>query len=81
MRWLQSSRREELEAALPGEKRFIIDDARIAGLTANRWPLGMAVKADATDLAAELTRALAKLQKDGAVAAIFKRHGVTLQEA
>lgn len=73
--------RGELEAALPSEKRFIIDDARIAGLTANRWPLGMAVKADATDLAAELTRALAKLQKDGAVAAIFKRHGVTLQEA
>lgn len=71
--------RGELEAALPGEKRFAIDDARIAGLAVSRWPLGMAVKADAVDLAAELTRALANLQKEGAVASIFKRHGVTLQ--
>ncbi|MFZ2855807.1 MAG: transporter substrate-binding domain-containing protein [Rhodocyclaceae bacterium] len=73
--------RGELEAALPGERRFTIDDARIAGLTVSRWPLGMAVKADAVDLAAALTRALAKLQKEGAVAAIFKSHGLTLQEA
>jgi ABC-type amino acid transport substrate-binding protein len=71
--------RGELEAALPGETRFTIDDARIAGLAVSRWPLGMAVKADAVDLAAELTRALANLQKEGAVASIFKRHGVTLQ--
>jgi ABC-type amino acid transport substrate-binding protein len=71
--------RGELEAALPGEKRFAIEDAKIGGLKVSRWPLGMAVKADAVDLVAALTSALAKLQADGSVAAIFKRHGVTLQ--
>ena len=71
--------RAELEAALPGEQRLIIDEAKIAQLKAGRWPLGMAVKADATDLAATLTHALAKLQKEGTVASIFKRHGITLQ--
>jgi ABC-type amino acid transport substrate-binding protein len=39
----------------------------------------MAVKADSGDLATALTDALAALQKDGTVAAIFKRHGVTLR--
>ncbi|HJV92394.1 MAG TPA: transporter substrate-binding domain-containing protein [Azonexus sp.] len=73
--------RGELEAALPGEKRLVIDEARIAQLTTGRWPLGMAVKADAGDLAAAIDRALAELKADGTVAAIFKRHGITLHGA
>ncbi len=73
--------RAELEAALPGEKRLVIDDAKIAQLTAGRWPLGMAVKAEAGDLASAIDRALAELKADGTVAAIFKRHGITLRGA
>lgn len=41
----------------------------------------MAVKAEAADLAAALAGALAELKQDGTVAAIFKQHGITLQEA
>ena len=73
--------RAELEAALPDDKRLVIDEARIAELGVGRWPLGMAVKAEAVALAAALTRALAELKQDGTVATIFKRHGITLQEA
>lgn len=72
--------RAELEGALRGETRFAIDEAKLGGLTLKRWPLGMAVKAEATDLAAALERALAELERDGTVAAIFKRHAVTLQK-
>ena len=57
---------------------FGIDEAKLAELSPKSWPIGMAVKADADDLAAALAGALAELQKDGTVAAIFERHGVTL---
>ena len=73
--------RGELEGALRGETRFAIDEAKLGGLTAKRWPLGMAVKAEATGLAAALEGALAELERDGTIAAIFKRHAVTLQKA
>jgi len=73
--------RGELEAALPDEKRFAIDEARYAELTGGRWPLGLAVKAEAPELAAAIARALAELKAEGSVAAIFKRHGITLQAA
>lgn len=73
--------RGELEGALAGSTAFPVEEARIAELTPKRWPLGMAVKADAPDLAAALTRALAELQREGTVAAIFKRYGVTLLPA
>lgn len=73
--------RGELEGALAGNTSFPIEEATIAELTPKRWPLGMAIKADAPDLAAALTKALAELQQEGAVAAIFKRYGVTLLPA
>lgn len=73
--------RGELEGALRGETRFAIDDTKIGGLTSTRWPLGMAVKAEASDLATALTGALAELEQDGTIAAIFRRHAVTLQKA
>lgn len=68
----------ELESALAGDTRFVIDEAKLGELSPKSWPIGMAVKADADDLAAALAGALAELQKDGTVAAIFERHGVTL---
>lgn len=73
--------RGELEGALTGNTTFPIVEANLGEMTIKRWPLGMAVKSDAPDLAAALTQALADLQKDGTVAAIFKRNDVTLLSA
>lgn len=69
----------ELEGALVGESRFSVEEARLGELTPKRWAIGMAVKADAGELATALTGALTELQKEGTVAAIFKRHGVVLR--
>ena len=68
----------ELEGALAGDTRFVIDEAKLGELSPKSWPIGMAVKAESDDLAAALAGALSELQKDGTLAAIFKRHGVTL---
>lgn len=46
-------------------------------LKINNWPLGMAVKAEENALAETLAGALRELQRNGTVAAIFARHGVT----
>lgn len=56
-----------------------MEEARLGELNPRRWAIGMAVKAESTDLATALTDALPALQQDGTVAAIFKRHGVTLR--
>ena len=69
----------ELEGALVGETRFAVEEAKLGELNPKRWAIGMAVKADSEALATALSSALADLQKDGTVAAIFKRHGVTLR--
>ncbi|WP_153161856.1 ABC transporter substrate-binding protein [Zoogloea sp. 1C4] len=69
----------ELEGALVGETRFAVEEAKLGELNPKRWAIGMAVKADSEELATALSSALADLQKDGTVAAIFKRHGVTLR--
>ncbi len=71
----------ELEAALAGETRFAVDAARFAELKVDGWPLGLAVKAEQPALAEAVAAAVAELKKDGTVAAIFKRHGVTHQPA
>jgi polar amino acid transport system substrate-binding protein len=62
-----------------GDTRFSIDEANLGELNPKRWPIGMAVKAEADDLADALTKALAELQQDGTLTAIFARHGVTLR--
>lgn len=71
----------ELEAALAGETRFPVDAARFAELKVDGWPLGLAVKADRPVLAEALAAAVAELKRDGTVAAIFRRHGITHQPA
>lgn len=73
--------RGELEGALAGEKRFAIDEAKLGELKHSRWPLGMAVKSDAAELAEALGRALAELRQDGTLARIFQQYEVTPQEA
>lgn len=71
----------ELEGATHGDERIVVDVAAYGELKRGRWPLGMAVKAEATDLAAALDRALGELRANGTVAGIFARHGVTLRES
>jgi polar amino acid transport system substrate-binding protein len=71
--------RGEIEGALLGDTRFAVDEVKIGELNPKSWPVGMAVKAEAGDLATALGNALTELQQDGTVSAIFKRHGITLQ--
>ena len=73
--------RAELEAGLAGQTRFVIDSSKFAELKVDSWPLGMAVKADQPALADALAGALADLKRDGTVAAIFRRHGITHEPA
>lgn len=69
--------RAELEAALAGQSRFPLDVPKFAELKVDSWPLGMAVKAEEMALAEAIGTALADLKRDGTVAAIFKRHGIS----
>jgi ABC-type amino acid transport substrate-binding protein len=71
------SPRAELEAALGGQSRFVIDSPKFAELKIDSWPLGMAVKAEEMALAEAIGSALADLKRDGTIAAIFKRHGIS----
>jgi len=47
-------------------------------MRASQWPIGMAVKADAGPLADALARALAELQRSGALARLYAEHGLNL---
>lgn len=69
--------RAELEAALAGQSGFALDVPKFAELRVDSWPLGMAVKAEEMALAEAIGAALADLKRDGTVAAIFKRHGIS----
>lgn len=69
--------RAELEAALAGQTRFAIDTSKFAELKVDSWPLGMAVKVEEMALAEAIGNAMADLKRDGTVAAIFKRHGIS----
>lgn len=73
--------RGELEGALAGDTRFALDEAKLPELKPGRWPLGVAVRADAPDLASATEKAIDELKKDGTIAAIFKRFGVTRLDA
>jgi len=71
--------RAEIEAALQGDTRIAVDVPHLAELKTEQWPLGMAVKVEEVELADALAGALAELKRDGTVAAIFKRHGISHQ--
>ncbi|WP_374478374.1 substrate-binding periplasmic protein [Zoogloea sp.] len=71
--------RSEIEAALEKDARFVIEAVQMPELKFNHWPLGMAVKADEAALADALSAALKELQKNGTVAALFARYGITYQ--
>ncbi len=69
--------RAELESALAGQTRFPIEVSRFAELKVDSWPLGMAVKVEESELAEAIGAALADLKRDGTLASIFKRHGIS----
>ena len=69
--------RAELEAGLKGQQGYALDTPKFAELKIDGWPLGMAVKAEEKELAEAIAAALADLKRDGTVAAIFKRHGIS----
>lgn len=69
--------RGELEGALVGEKRFIIEEATFGELKNGRWPLGMAVKSDRLQLADALDRALEEIKQDGTLARLFQQRHLT----
>ena len=69
--------RAELEAGLKEQQGYVLDTPKFAELKVDGWPLGMAVKAEEKELAEAIAAALADLKRDGTVAAIFKRHGIS----
>ena len=69
--------RSEIEVALGKDNRFVVEVVQMPELKINSWPLGMAVKAEENGLADAIDKALKELEKNGTVAAIFARHGVT----
>ncbi len=73
--------RSELEAALAGQSKFPVETANLSELKVGGWPLGMAVKVEENELADAVVAALADLKREGVVADIFKRHGITYQAA
>lgn len=73
------AQRAELEAALQGQTRMLIDTPHLPELKMDGWLLGMAVKVEEQALAEAIGAALAELKRDGSIAAIFKRHGISHQ--
>ncbi|HJW25507.1 MAG TPA: transporter substrate-binding domain-containing protein [Rhodocyclaceae bacterium] len=69
--------RAEIEASRGDLTAFPLEPVAMPELRIASWPLGMAVKADHPALADALQTALADLRRDGTLAGIFARHGVT----
>ncbi|MBI5920631.1 MAG: transporter substrate-binding domain-containing protein [Betaproteobacteria bacterium] len=66
----------ELEGALSNDPRYAIEQAPNPLLKMRQWPIGIAVKAENTDLAKALQKAMNELVEDGTVEKIKQRHGV-----
>ena len=66
-----------IKQALGKDNRFTLEVVQMPELKINSWPIGMAVKAEETALADTVGEALRVLQKNGTVASIFARHGIT----
>ncbi len=73
--------RAEIEAAFKDQQSVVIDSPKFAELKVDSWPLGMAVKVEEQALADALGGAIADLKRDGTIAAIFKRNGISYQPA
>lgn len=71
------AQRAELEEAIKGQTRVVLESPKFAELKIDSWPVGMAVKVEDQALADALGAALADLKRDGTIAEIFKRHGIS----
>lgn len=70
--------RGAIESALAGEHgRYRLTRMPMPGLPRISWPIGMAVKVNAHDLAYAIEPIIEGMVKDGSLAAIFARHGLT----
>lgn len=67
----------ELEWALEGDKRFVIDLPPNPMLQRRQWIVGLAVKSQNEDLAVALQTAMNELMADGSIKRIMERYGVT----
>ena len=60
-----------------GNAKVKVRHGPLPALPSPGWDVGLAVKDDSRDLGDALERAVAGLQKDGTLAAIFAKYGVT----
>jgi len=67
----------ELESALHGDKRFVIQPLPTPRAPQDGWAVGCAVRKDAGDLAAALQQAMQGLRDSGRLQALFQDAGVT----
>lgn len=70
----------ELEGGLRGDARFAIDLPPHPILQKRQWALGLAVKADSTELAVALQAAINELMADGTLKGIMQKHGVQYRQ-
>lgn len=71
----------ELESVLRGDMRFAIEPMLTPRAPRDGWAAGLAVKADATDLAQALQAAVNQPAQSGKIAEIFQRHNVSWRGA
>jgi len=70
----------ELESVLHGQDRYAIDPLPLPRMR-NGWPVGCAVRKDATELALALQTAMNELQSGGELKQMFDKAGVRWQAA
>lgn len=72
-----ATRAQVEHALMGGNARVKVRHGPLPALPSPGWDVGLAVKDDSRDLGDALERAVAGLQKDGTLAAIFAKYGVT----
>lgn len=72
-----ATRAQVEHALMGGNAKVKVRHGPLPALPSPGWDVGLAVKDDSRDLGDALERAVAGLQKDGTLAAIFAKYGVT----
>jgi ABC-type amino acid transport substrate-binding protein len=74
--------RGEIEGALGGKRgKYHLGSMPMPGLQRGSWPIGMAVKVNAHDLANAIEPIIDGMIKDGSLAKIFAKHGLSYRPA
>ncbi|KQU46987.1 ABC transporter substrate-binding protein [Sphingomonas sp. Leaf339] len=76
-----ATRAQVEHALMGGNTKVKVRHGPLPALPSPGWDVGLAVKDDSRDLGDALERAVAGLQKDGTLAAIFAKYGVTPKPA